>query len=208
MRITFLGDPHGKFKQLRVVWERYCPHHRVISVGDVGVWGNKDEIQPQNFPNNFYFIAGNHDNPSACEKYRPNYLGRFGFVKDLNLFFVSGAMSIDANLRIPFKSWWPDEELNWQEAQKVVELYNKVKPRYVVTHDCPVEVAKILVGEVYKNPTQKLFDCLFINHKPEIWLFGHYHQSFDQTILGTRFICLNELEEKTLDLNPSFIYNT
>jgi hypothetical protein len=31
-------------------------------------------------------------------------------------------------------------------------------------------------------------------YKPETWIFGHWHLSFDKVISGTRFICLNELD--------------
>jgi len=31
-------------------------------------------------------------------------------------------------------------------------------------------------------------------HKPDLWIFGHFHNSWTQTIQGTEFRCLAELE--------------
>jgi hypothetical protein len=43
-----------------------------------------------------------------------------------------------------------------------------------------------------------MLEELFNIHKPELWVFGHYHVSRTVEEQGTRFVCLNELE--TLDV--------
>jgi hypothetical protein len=207
MKFTFVGDIHGAWRRLFAIIDRHIRHNRVIQVGDLGVGFGEPE---QNLPYGFYFIHGNHDNPAKCKelydtKYHKNFLGRFGFKKEWNLFYVSGAWSIDANNRLPFVSWWPDEELSWSECQEVVELWNEVKPDYVVTHDCPDYVAQQVLGpDHHKFNTRmgQLFNQLWQDHKPKLWIFGHYHQSLDKELMGTRFICLNINEEKTLEINP------
>src|SRR5262245_14865759 len=30
-------------------------------------------------------------------------------------------------------------------------------------------------------------------HKPKLWVFGHWHRSFDKALRSTRFVCLAEL---------------
>jgi hypothetical protein len=42
-------------------------------------------------------------------------------------------------------------------------------------------------------------------HAPDLWIFGHYHASFDHVLhggreAGTRFISLAELEYRDIDL--------
>jgi len=44
------------------------------------------------------------------------------------------------------------------------------------------------------NGLQIMFDM----HRPKLWIFGHYHQDFDDVIKGTRFVCLNELKTITI----------
>jgi predicted phosphodiesterase len=51
-----------------------------------------------------------------------------------------------------------------------------------------------------KTATSSLAQQMYTIHKPDLWIFGHHHKSFDETIGGTRFICLNELESKVFDL--------
>jgi predicted phosphodiesterase len=205
MRITFVGDIHASWGVLRYIMENHCPHNRVLQVGDFGLFGRKDEIQPQSLHPNLFFIHGNHDNPDVCEKYRPNYLGRFGQAFDDRIFFVSGAWSIDQHCRIPGLSWFHNEELSTAEAQAAFELYVKVKPRYMVTHDGPTSIIRSLVnpawGGVRATTTTRLFDAMWAEHKPELWIFGHHHNPIDRVILGTRFVCLDINRILTLDLS-------
>lgn len=206
MQITFIADAHGKFTELNHKIERHIQHNRVVQCGDMGL-GFKWNDLSRKFPKNFYFIRGNHDNPETCRTFS-NYLGDFGYNKELNLFFIGGAWSIDQNLRKEGVSWWRDEELNWEQCQQCVELYNQIKPDYVISHDCPQEIGdiilnKLLIGSMearHKTKTSQLLSQLFQDHKPKFWIFGHWHLDFDMEILGTRFICQKELGEKTFDL--------
>jgi predicted phosphodiesterase len=74
----------------------------------------------------------------------------------------------------------------------------------MVTHDCPETVADHLFGLTGKlnipSRTRQAFDSMWEAHKPEIWIFGHWHQSRDQNIMGTRFVCLAELEAKEIEI--------
>jgi len=89
-------------------------------------------------------------------------------------------------------------------------LWNQIKPDYVITHDGPQWATRNVMARDLKHPdrqfniiptrTGQLLDQMFEYHKPKIWIFGHYHVGMDKEINGTRFICLPELGEITLDI--------
>ena len=194
----FIGDIHGK-------WEEYLDllavfgTQKSIQVGDFG-FGFKKDI-PDNWNMNHRFIRGNHDDPAAC-KMHPNYLGDYGVTGD-GIFFVGGGYSIDVVWRksvqhqYPYPIWWEDEEIAEVEFEKILELYKLTKPKIMVSHDCPSTVKNILIkgGAPFSNRTSDgLLSAMFKVYQPTLWVFGHYHKSFDSTIDGTRFVCLDELE--------------
>lgn len=196
--ITFLGDSHGHFNTIHTLIKRH--KNPVVHVGDVGIgFGEK----PQSFPDNFFFIHGNHDNPDECKKYS-NFLGRYGYNEHLNLFFVSGAWSIDRQWRTLGVDLFYNEELSAAESNAALELYEKIRPRFLVTHDGPSCAIEGLVnpfwGGIIPTSTGRLLDEMFKIHKPELWIFGHHHLHLDKIIENVRFICLNIDQEITLDL--------
>ena len=84
-----------------------------------------------------------------------------------------------------------------------------IKPRVMVTHDVPQSVAKHLFFSEgrhlqnrpqFKTLTGSAFDEMLRIHKPDLWIFGHYHYDIDEVVDGTRFICLNELSYADVDL--------
>lgn len=204
----FIGDVHGKYRQYKRILKE---HKDTIQVGDMGVgfrkfmgWNEDDPWYP-NPPydlmveTNARFIRGNHDNPMICKEHTqwiPD-----GTV-DGDTMFVGGAVSIDKGYRMSGYTWWEDEELSYYELDKIIQKYQQVKPRIMVTHECPEYVANYMTHRLYKldmpSITRKAFQNMFEWHQPDIWVYGHWHLSFDETINGTRFVCLNELETKEL----------
>lgn len=194
--MRFIGDIHGKtfgYQDLIVDCERS------IQLGDFGMgFGatlEADFIDDMidTFPGNHKFIRGNHDDPAECKKSKhwiPD-----GAVDD-DMMFVGGAWSIDQAHRNEGVSWWREEELSYARLLSLTRKYIDTKPRVMVTHTAPIEIARQMGFEIIGNGsrTEQAFTSMFEFHKPEIWLFGHWHKSFDKVILGTRFICLNELE--------------
>ena len=191
----FIGDVHGK-------WDEYfnliSKMDQSIQVGDFGFGFKKD---PSAWDINHRFMRGNHDSPLACRAH-PNYLGDYGVTKD-NIFFVSGAHSIDYKWRMsvqhlyPNPIWWEDEEIAETEFKKILKLYKSTKPEIVVTHDCPSKIRNIIIkgGSPHHNRTSdNLLSSMFEIHSPALWVFGHYHISFKAMLDETLFICLNELE--------------
>lgn len=206
MKLTLIGDIHGKFQEYYYPIISRLDKKRSIQVGDMGLGfpSTKDEVFTP--PRQHKFIRGNHDNPEVCRKH-PNYLGDFGYIEKWDLFYVSGAWSIDRKYRIEGSTWWSEEELGMKDSNDALKLYMESKPRIMITHDCP-EIAKIntlthIHGENPNNiptRTNQLFQAMFEFHKPSYWFFGHYHVSHLFQIHNTQFRCLGEGEEAEIDL--------
>jgi predicted phosphodiesterase len=198
-KVRFVGDVHGHFKAYQNIINGSTAS---IQVGDFGLGFGKD---PKGFPWNHYFIRGNHDNQAVCEMYD-------GWLEDgswmpLNWFFkgsvgdmmfVGGALSIDKHLRTEGVDWWRDEELSYVDLQDTLKLYVDIKPRIMVTHDCPERIAKLFYPQHIKtnrfpSATRQAFDAMLDSHMPDLWIFGHWHMPKDSVIEDTRFICLDEL---------------
>jgi hypothetical protein len=116
---------------------------------------------------------------------------------------VGGALSIDKAMRMEGYNWWANEELNHSELLEITDRYISEKPRIMVTHECPEAVAHVLFGDMkidIPSITRQAFESMWENHKPEMWIFGHWHVARDQNIMGTRFICLPELGVMELNI--------
>jgi hypothetical protein len=193
MKLCFIGDVHGRFVELneQLVNDSGC----YMLLGDVGLGFSKklDDSFPNK--NNLYFVRGNHDNPETCRN-TVGYLGDFGYIPEWSLFYISGAFSIDKAFRTIGKDWWADEELSYNQFGQAIDLYREVKPKIVVSHDCPF----IVYDKIYKvlknrSSTSSALNCMFEEHNPELWFFGHHHQNLDLNLGSTRFIGLAELEK-------------
>lgn len=92
---------------------------------------------------------------------------------------MGGAMSIDKDYRIENESWWPQEMPDDCELQNGITKLkaNNWKVDFVLTHDCPTEVAKNIL---FRSPIDNKLARYFDNISEELdfleWHFGHYHQ--------------------------------
>ena len=193
--IRFIGDVHGKMDEY-VQLTKGC--QQSIQVGDFGA----GFVKIPELTLNHQFIRGNHDSPQICEKHF-NWIedGRWNSIT--RMFFVGGALSIDRHQRLEGVSWWRDEELDITTLDAFIDAYEMYKPETMVTHECPEQVTPFLNnGWKINDPsrTRRAFETMFEIHQPKLWIFGHWHQSLDVTVNGTRFICLNELEHIDLEV--------
>jgi len=194
--VTFQGDAHGKLAGLAK-----CDHP-VIQVGDLGVGFVSPTALHHKVSRreDFWFIRGNHDDPEKCRK-NARYLGEFGVIGDL--FFASGAWSIDQAWRVEGIDWWRDEELSAAQMAEAFELYMEERPRVVVTHDAPASLFEnggpMELARFSASATARFLEGCFEEHQPALWLFGHHHRSRDFEWRGTRFRCLDELETMTVE---------
>lgn len=196
-KITFIGDVHAHFNEYVEICNKYS---HTIQVGDFGA-GFKT-LPTVNL--NHKFIRGNHDSPEICknsENWIPdgsilNYFGK-------NILFIGGAKSIDDALRVEGISWWRDEECTYSQLNSFIDKAIETQPDIIVTHTCPISVSEEVFNlySVDKTTTSNALEALFENYKPKLWIFGHWHRSIDKTLDGTRFMCLNELEAREIDLS-------
>lgn len=200
--MLFIGDIHGKVGDYLDLLARF--DEPSVQVGDFGMgflgpynMGRAAEAHAAGHR----FIRGNHDDPALCR-------ASDGWIEDGHaegdMMFVGGAWSIDCGRRLAYedrygvKTWWPDEELSVPELTRMHALYVYRKPKIMVTHDCPTSVAKELFlsngRKQYITNTAEAFEAMFRDHQPDVWIFGHWHESVRRKIGSTEFICLNELE--------------
>jgi len=208
--IRFIGDIHGKLDQL----DKIVDHPNVVQIGDFGMGFQPISAlsvdttitQQRNETNNrFRFIRGNHDDPAECAK--SMYWIKDGTIED-NIMYIGGGLSIDKEFRTPGISWWDDEELSIDELYRMIELYELNSPEVMVTHECPESIANhVMIPAVsghinIPSRTRDAFEVMLAIKPPKIWIFGHWHHSLDwvDSSTGTRFICLNELEYKDLEV--------
>lgn len=210
MKIRFIGDVHGYKNELKLILDNLPSDiDSVIQVGDMGVgygqggyWHNS--LEEMLLKVNGRFIRGNHDNPSKCKEMKT-------WIKDgtyeNGIMFIGGAWSIDYTFLERGVSWWPDEELSYEEFYQLIGLYDYLRPRIMVTHDCPHSVSKRLFIDTgksfssgqYITRTGTALQEMFEAHKPDLWIFGHWHNNVDEVIDRTRFICIDEMSYVDID---------
>lgn len=199
MKLHFVGDVHAKIKEFNSIVESLPKEDKIIQLGDFGF----GFVDIPKLPKNVSFIRGNHDSPYLARTHN-NYLGDYGFfeIEKTKIMYISGANSVDKDSRILNVSWWADEELSYQQLENMVEFGHKYKPDIVVSHDCPHSVAQLLKSHhVNKSKTNMSLDVLYENINLKLWVFGHHHISWEQRIHDTLFICLDELQVKTIEVN-------
>lgn len=196
--ITFIGDAHGQY-------DRYAKIARkrdyTVQIGDLGFkYGCLEDLDPKRHK----IVAGNHDNYDKIAEY-PHYLGDWGSCSlgGTDFFFLRGASSIDRDQRTIGIDWWSQEEISIESFFEARKAYKEIQPKIVVTHTCPESIAPAFLEprfshRIHISKTGWMLDELFNKHKPELWIFGHFHVSKSIMEGPTKFVCLNELE--TLDV--------
>lgn len=184
------------------------PEHHQFVAGNHDNYGYKQVNVPvEEATSKFHFVSEDH--VYKFKALPDHFMGHFGVwtVPDCeptqvsgDIFFVRGASSVDKQYRVNGKSWWPEEELSIQQMEEAVELYQEVKPDFVISHECPYHVLEALPwflgkgwggGGIIHNPTQQMLEAMLQAHRPKIWVFAHYHRNLWQNLFGTTFICLD-----------------
>lgn len=225
MLTRIVGDIHGEFNEyshytLGVGRYRHAtepaPPDRSIQVGDFGIgfyspYWHESVNDWMKLNSGHRFIRGNHDDPDMC-KTMSGYIAD-GTIED-DVMYIGGAWSIDHSLRTAGIDWWPNEELSVKELETLIDVYLTVKPRVMITHDCPTQVAwdmfisrgDSISGQHHiKTRTGEALQAMFDIHRPEFHFFGHWHNTRELNLHGTRFICLGELDFVDVDLQNSEI---
>ncbi len=190
--LRIIGDVHGHSDiYLRLI--KKAEH--TIQIGDLGFdysfLSGVDARQHR-------IVAGNHDNYDKIDNW-PHFLGNYGTYNVPgfgDIFFIRGGVSIDKAMRTEGVSWWRNEELSMAQWYAALTEYERIKPNFVVSHECPRSIVPYVTMSTHIIPsrTNQLLEQMFAVHPPERWVFGHYHRSFKKKIDGTYFQCLDELE--------------
>ena len=191
-RMIIIGDVHGKVNQYKKIIDGFPKGTETIQVGDFG-FKKEHEWHLANIDNEYHKINfGNHDDYNFFQE--KHSLGNFNFIKELGIMTVRGAFSIDNAIRIEGVDWFKNEELSYLEMSNAINYYEMMKPKIMVTHECPQSVRDHLFGIKETSITSMGFESMFEIHQPDLWIFGHHHRSKNEIINGTRFICLEELQ--------------
>ena len=212
--LRLIGDVHGYWGSYHLLLRKA---HFTVQLGDFGFdYATLSTVDPDRHK----FLGGNHDNYDEVEKW-PHYLGDYGLhcvpgFRDI--FFVRGGYSIDSQTggrdggpRIMGLDWWPDdpayrpaEELYMADCYAALEEYSRIRPDFVITHECPTSVIPHVTASSRLKPTRtnQLLERMLDVHQPRRWVFGHYHRSWQRVIGRTHFTCLRELECLDLALLP------
>lgn len=210
-----IGDIHGMVNDYKVyaIDDFQGP---TIQVGDFGIgFGQSDywyeSLNEFQTAGNHRFIRGNHDNPDMCKEI-PNWIPD-GTVEG-DVMFIGGAWSIDNPVAPPGwyrrtagVDWWFDEECSDEKFEQMYETYKQVKPRVMITHDCPERVSYnmfwgsgFIKGPVYPNRTSQWLNRFIDAHQPDEWYFGHWHNTMDYKYGRTFFKCIGELDYVDVEL--------
>lgn len=209
--LRIFGDVHGKmYKYVPLALEA----EHTIQLGDLGFLDHYEYLGFLD-PTKHRVLGGNHDDYSVRDgvfyNQTPHFLGDYG-VHNVpgvgDFFFVRGGHSIDKDQRTEGFDWFPDEQISYSNGIKALDEYVKVKPKIMLSHECPTSIIDRVSGfkkwngePILPSMTANLLEQMFEAHKPELHIFGHHHKSFDMVIEGTRFVCLPELGY--LDFNYS-----
>lgn len=220
MLLKIIGDIHSNYKNYEILIKN-TPFS--ICVGDVGF--NYDYLIDNVDPTYHKMIAGNHENYDIIDMV-PHFLGDYGEIKTTigNAFFVRGAFSIDSKVRaikdkiFQEKTVWAEcEELSYLQAMQAFEYYKELKPKFLISHECPFSVLPYVTmkhmakhfGFENKNLrtlTNNLLQCMIEYHPPKIHCFGHHHQNWHKMIDGTLFICVKDQRCVTFMENGAIKY--
>jgi len=209
-RLAFIGDVHGKIDALLRLIGGYPRTTHIFQLGDLGLGFGRTQL-PERGPH-FRWIRGNHDDPAQCRAH-PNYLGDFGYLPELKLFYLGGGFSVDYEWRKEWMRrggapvWWPDEELSPKELEQAEALFAERQPKIVISHECPSSVATLLLQELSggfaglrkHSRTAQSLQRMFESHRPRHWIFGHYHVDKTMALDGTTFRCCAELSGYELE---------
>jgi hypothetical protein len=200
--IYLLGDIHGDVDAALSAYSRLESDDVLIQMGDCGFADAYEQLFAATDPKKFKVLGGNHDHPALFDY--EHFLGDFGLIEHpkYKIGFCRGAYSIDKNLRIEGRDWWPEEELSRDRANEFLDFYVREKPTVMLTHAAPLFCLPHLVSFVHPvhSFTEQLFEYVWHKHQPALWIHAHYHVSHIYEVDGTRFVSLNVKEFAPLSL--------
>ncbi len=244
MKMMMQGDTHGNTvairRALRYAQVEGCDE--LFVVGDFGFGWSRSSTGDAfvesvsraaiSYDIDVYWLDGNHENFDLLEGYgyfkhdgpveiceRVFYVPRGTVLKRgvHNILVIGGAYSVDKAYRTEGHSWWPQEEITYEDLEKCADACAEAGTIDVVfSHDAPnsafVAAMSIAVdGDlaemqhlVWKNdqqfpgacPNRASLELILQATKPTLWVHGHYHSAYDVDLNGTRVLALDMETEK------------
>lgn len=195
----------------------------LIICGDFGfIWSKKPDKTEVKWLNWFdkqsyttLFVDGNHSNHDRLKNYPVStwnggkahkindsvihlMRGQVFDIEGHKFFTMGGATSHDIEHRTKGVSWWANEVPSFCEREEAIVNLDKNdwKVDYVITHDCPTDIVKLLLPSInlweraerqpneYNDWLREISDKLAFKQ----WFHGHYHM--DIKLLDGRFQCV------------------
>lgn len=211
MTLTIISDVHGKIDDYLKIARQ---SEFTLQLGDFGFSSAWNALNYSGLsPDNHKICTGNHDDHDTAIK-SPYCLGDYGttILGGVSLFFIRGGLSIDRLYREVDRvnggprTYWTQEELNFTQMLECMDLYRKVKPSVVISHEPPCQFIPDLTSsdkmmtkygfhKGFIDNTSLLCNELLNIHTPSLWIFGHFHHSMViNSIPGLKAVSLAELE--------------
>ena len=226
------GDTHGNLSHVKNLFAQAQKHDctRILQLGDFGFWthtkagqqflgGVRHTAEEYNIP--LFFIDGNHENFDILWQYIvPSEDGvgiriAKGWVTyiprgtrwqwdDTTFLALGGAHSVDKHRRIPYVSWWPQENIGPDDVERCFRAVDRQGAVDVmVTHDAPQGCRFItdvcqsngwkedVLSIANRNAIQAVMEAA----RPNVLLHGHHHVRYQEYI---RYGAINGRPKETL----------
>jgi hypothetical protein len=173
-----------------------------IQIGDFGFQKTWDRLHVDKYmsPDKLSILMGNHDYiPYVYSS--PYSIGDYKTLGDC--FMFRGAKTIDIPGRVLNLDLFLDEELNKEQRNALLDLYEVAKPRVVISHDLPTSAIQAIFNpyEPYKSATNQIGEAMLHAHTPEIWICGHHHTSYQKEVNGCLYVIIDELGTYDVDID-------
>ena len=202
-KILIVGDIHAQVPDLNQLINRKKPE-LVICCGDFGYWPHfgcdLTDIKLQG-TEKILWCDGNHEDFWSLDKRESDeivpgvvYMPRgstYTLPDGRTIMFMGGALSIDQDMRIFGKDWFPEETITQKDMRNLPDK----KIDIFITHTCPtslVDRLKLFYIDKNTEPSNAALDKLWEIYKPEQWYFGHWHQ-YQEGLYNdiTKWYCLS-----------------
>jgi len=197
MKLRLIFDVHGKPFEHLLKDVDYS-----IQIGDLGFNSAQERFKEKRREGRDFCLFGNHDDYTKV--YEDFSLFDYSIIDTGNhrILCVRGANSIDKQLRTPYRSWWPEEQLTFSQGYKLIKQIENEKFDIVISHECP-EFVKQKYFNFWDNRTTtgQLLNVVYQEVNPDMWFFGHYHEEFEIVHNSTYFKCGPELTYVDLDID-------
>ncbi len=230
--IYITGDTHRDFSRLNNI--SYKSGDMLIVLGDAGINFLLDDEDKKvkdalnSLCIKIFCIRGNHEErPENIKGYRevewhggkvfmedefPNLIfAKDGEVYDIDgtkVLVIGGAYSIDKEWRLKYGyGWFKDEQLSWDEMDRILKKVKGEKYDVVMTHTCPYkyEPREVFMSGVDESMVDKSMEHFLDKVEESIdygkWYCGHYHTEKQIDKLEFMFESVKEFKvEKNMTL--------